>query len=145
MTGRHVGQNRLKTVSGRSHAWFRKFGAQTFLVFESREETQIRPIVQGGKKDFFLLLLLDQAGEFLGPKQQHVRGGWVQPIILFPSVSLFLFLLNASIISQKLLMCNLLAVTLCVRVSVLVLASVQVHGILLADFQLLVRIIRQSS
>ena len=53
MTGRHVGQNRLKTVSGRSHAWFRKFGAQTFLVFESREETQIRPIVQGGKKDFF--------------------------------------------------------------------------------------------
>ena len=59
--------------------------------------------------------------------------------------SLFLFLLNASIISQKLLMCNLLAVTLCVRVSVLVLASVQVHGILLADFQLLVRIIRQSS
>jgi len=54
VTGRHVGQNRLKTVSGRSHAWFRKFGAQTFLVFESREETQIRPIVQGGKKDFFL-------------------------------------------------------------------------------------------
>ena len=58
VTGRHVGQNRLKTVSGRSHAWFRKFGAQTFLVFESREETQIRPIVQGGKKDFF-------------PKQKH--------------------------------------------------------------------------
>ena len=53
VTGRHVGQNRLKTVSGRSHAWFRKFGAQTILVFESREETQIRPIVQGGKKDFF--------------------------------------------------------------------------------------------
>jgi len=58
VTGRHVGQNRLKTVSGRSHAWFRKFGAQTFLVFESREETQIRPIVQGGKKDFFLLLIV---------------------------------------------------------------------------------------
>ena len=57
MTGRHVGQNRLKTVSGRSHAWFRKFGAQTFLVFESREETQIRPIVQGGKKDFSFFLL----------------------------------------------------------------------------------------
>ena len=57
MTGRHVGQNRLKTVSGRSHAWFRKFGAQTFLVFESREETQIRPIVQEGKKDFFLFYI----------------------------------------------------------------------------------------
>ena len=53
VTGRHVGQNYLKMVSERSHAWFRKFGAQTFLVFESREETQIRPIVQGGKKDFF--------------------------------------------------------------------------------------------
>ena len=51
-------------------------------------------------------------------------------------------LLNASIISQKLLMCNLLAVTFYVRVSVLVLAiaSVQVQDIWLADFRLLVKI-----
>ena len=103
VTGRHVGQNRLKTVSGRSHAWFRNFGAQTFLVFESREETQIRPIVQGGKKDFFLLLLLDQAGEFLGPKQQLVRGCWVQPIIFFLLFLSFCFFFDSAPFSYSVL------------------------------------------
>jgi len=67
------------------------------------------------------------------------RVGYIDPIhgpLYTPT------LLNASIISQKLLMCNLLAVTFYVRVSVLVLAiaSVQVHDIWLADFQLLVTI-----
>ena len=54
VTRRHVGQNHLKTVSGRLIAWYPKSEGQTFLVFESREQTQIQPIARGGKKNFFL-------------------------------------------------------------------------------------------